>query len=230
MTLGLPQELDAAFARADTVALVTVDGRGHPVAATRPVSHDAGAGCFDLAAAVGLPDPRVALVLGGGTPDLVLVQGTARPVGSMGLRVRPERIYRWADRDLDSEPQLFDAHLEEVRSAHNEEPEVGHEPPAAPQQVPTSWDERLDALSALESATGTLAVVGPDGFPFGVLAPVEVDPSQRRVRLRTDPVGAPLDPGPACVLVLDEERRDLLVSGDLLEEDGRWVLRPHELH
>src|SRR4051794_9133252 len=174
MTLGLPQELDAALARAGPAALVTIDGRGHPVAATRPVSHDAAAGCFDLAAAVGLPDPRVALVLGGEAADIVLVQGTARPKGSMGLRVRPERVYRWPKGALDDEPQLFDAHLEEVRSAHNEEPEVGQEVRTARERAPTAWAPRLDALSALESASGTLAVVGPDGFPFGLYTPVEV--------------------------------------------------------
>jgi hypothetical protein len=226
MTLGLSPQLDAAFGRAGTAVLVTLDGAGHPIATTSRVEHDPAAGCFGLDVALGLPDPHAALVLADGVDDLVLVQGTARPAGATGVQVRPERVYRWTDGDLEAEPELYDAHLEEVRSAHNEEPEVAHEPP-----VPeaTSWESRLDALAVLRGARGTLAVVGPDGFPFAVVLPVAVDPEAGRVEMGADPVGAPLDPGPACLLVLDAEQRELLVHGDLLDEGGRWVLRPRPL-
>ena len=147
MTLGLSPQLDAAFGRAGTAVLVTLDGAGHPIATTSRVEHDPAGGCFGLDVALGLPDPHAALVLADGGDDLVLVQGTARPAGAMGVQVRPERVYRWTDGDLEAEPELYDAHLEEVRSAHNEEPEVPHEPP-----VPeaTSWESRLDALAVLE--------------------------------------------------------------------------------
>ena len=173
MTLGLSPQLDAAFGRAGTAVLVTLDGAGHPIATTSRVEHDPAAGCFGLDVALGLPDPHAALVLADGGDDLVLVQGTARPAGATGVQVRPERVYRWTDGDLEAEPELYDAHLEEVRSAHNEEPEVPHEPPV-PEAA--SWESRLDALAVLGGARGTLAVVGPDGFPFAVVLPVAVDP------------------------------------------------------
>src|ERR687888_1450115 len=41
------------------------------------------------------------------------------------LHVRPERVYVWPGGRLDDEPTLYDAHVEEVRSGHNEEPEEG---------------------------------------------------------------------------------------------------------
>src|SRR3954452_16328582 len=44
------------------------------------------------------------------------------------VHVRPERIYVWPDGDPASEPQLLDAHLEEVRSGHDEEPDDEHAP------------------------------------------------------------------------------------------------------
>ena len=37
------------------------------------------------------------------------------------IHVRPERIYVWDDGDPAREPRLFDTHLEEVRSGHDEE-------------------------------------------------------------------------------------------------------------
>src|SRR5437588_34650 len=101
--------------------------------------------------------------------------------------------------DLDGEPVLYDARLEEVRSHHNQEPERPHEAPAGAGR--TRWDERLDALAALAGATGTLAVVAPDGFPFAVRVPVAPDREAGSVRIDADPVGAPLEPGPAALLL-----------------------------
>ena len=40
------------------------------------------------------------------------------------IHVRPERIYVWHDGDPAREPQLFDTHMEEVRSGHDEEPDA----------------------------------------------------------------------------------------------------------
>src|SRR5919198_355067 len=59
------------------------------------------------------------------------------------LHVRPERVYVWAHGELNDEPTLYDAHVEEVRSGHNEEPEEGHAPPEGGLDV---WDPRLDRL------------------------------------------------------------------------------------
>lgn len=219
MIPGLPRSLGETFERAGVAVVVTVDGAGHPVAARARTTHDAREGCFDVAAAAGFGDPHVALLFAAGGGQ-ALVQGTARPAGA-GMRVRPERVLHWEDGDLDAEPQLYDAHLEEVRAHHNQEPERPHEGPAG---APATWDERLDALAAIEGAAATLAVVGPDGFPFAVRVPVAVDAAERSVRVHADPVGAPLDAGPASLLLEDGE--GVALRGDLLEDAGSWLVRP----
>jgi hypothetical protein len=230
MTLGLSPQLDAAFGRAGTAVLVTLDGAGHPIATTSRVEHDPAAGCFGLDVALGLPDPHAALVLADGVDDLVLVQGTARPAGATGVQVRPERVYRWTDGDLEAEPELYDAHLEEVRAAHNQEPETGHAPPEG---GPPAWDPRLDELGT-RYATAAVSFVGPDGFPFAVRVPVRADRAAGVVRIEADPEGAPIEPGLACLCAHDHPpdfswQRNFQVRGDLEEDHGGWLLRPHKL-
>jgi hypothetical protein len=224
MIAGLPAELGALFTGADFAVLVTLDGRGHPTAAGVPCRHDPDEACFELTSNAGVGDAHVALHLADDRMQ-VCVMGTAVPSGSAAVRVRPERVMHWPGGDLDGEPVLYDAHLEEVRSHRNEEPERPHEPPATGE--PGRWDDRLDALAALEGASGTLAVLAPDGFPFAVRVPVAPDRGAGVVRLGADPVGAPLEPGPAALLLADDEG-ELQLRGDLLEEGGSWVLRPHE--
>jgi hypothetical protein len=139
-------------------------------------------------------------------------------------------VYVWAGAALDAEPTLYDAHVEEVRSGHNEEPEEGHVPPEGGLDV---WDTRLDRLGR-EDATAVLAIVGPDGFPFAVRVPVRADADACVVHVEADPVGAPIDPGPAC-LCAHAHAEDLTwqhsfqVRGDLVEQDGRLVLHPHRV-
>jgi hypothetical protein len=146
------------------------------------------------------------------------------------LHVRPERVYVWAGAALDAEPTLYDAHVEEVRSGHNQEPEEGHVPPEGGLDV---WDTRLDRLGR-EDTTAVLAIVGPDGFPFAVRVPVRADAGACVVHVEADPVGAPIDPGPAC-LCAHGHAEDLTwqhsfqVRGDLVEQDGRLVLHPHRV-
>ena len=60
------------------------------------------------------------------------------------IHVRPERIYVWADGDSPREPRLFDAHMEEVRSGHDEEPDAEH----PRRRGGAAWDERMDELGA----------------------------------------------------------------------------------
>jgi hypothetical protein len=146
------------------------------------------------------------------------------------LHVRPERVYVWRAGRLDEEPTLYDAHVEEVRSGHNEEPEEGHAPPEGGLEV---WDTRLDRLGR-EDTTAVVAFVGPDGFPFAVRVPVRSDSEARVIHIDADPVGAPLEPGPAC-LCAHAHAEDLTwqhsyqVRGDLLEDGGRLVLHPHRV-
>jgi Pyridoxamine 5'-phosphate oxidase len=221
MRSELPHELLEAVERSPEGQLVTVDERGQPVARRARGELDPHAGCLHVATAPedardAEHEPRVGLLLG--EAPLVLVQGTARVLEPGRLRVRPERIYAWPEGDLEAEPRLFDAHVEEVRSAHNEEPETGHAPPAGGDEL---WDARLDALGARAAA---LAFVGPDGFPFAVRVPVRAEPEARVVHVEADPVGAPIEPGLACL-----SAGDLQLCGDLLEQRGRWVLRPRRL-
>ena len=111
------------------------------------------------------------------------------------VHVRPERVYVWPDGDIESEPQLLGSHMEEVRSGHSEEPE---QPPEAPEGGAAAWDERMEELGD-HYATAVLSFVAPDGFPFAVRVPVAVDPAARHVRIEAEPVGAPLQPGLACL-------------------------------
>jgi hypothetical protein len=223
MTGSLPQELLDVFDRSTDADFVTIDRHGRPMAWTVTPSFDPGAGCIEVAsepgAAEAQDDAHVGLLFPdeGAERPMVFIQGTAK-VAAAAVRVRPERIYVWQRADLDAEPQLYDAHLDEVRSAHNEEPEVGHAPPEG---GPPSWDERLDELGTTHGRA-VLAFVGPDGFPFAVRVPVRADRDAGVVRIGADPVGAPIEPGQACICVAAVH-----VRGDLEDEHGGWVLRPH---
>jgi hypothetical protein len=220
---SLPEEIVAVIERSATAEFVAVDAAGQPV--TWPVRPGLkpGEGCIDVrpegGAAESGANPHVALLFSDPQvgdlprPAMVLIQGTAR-VGEGGVRVRPERVLAWRGGDLEAEPLLFDAHLEEVRSAHNEEPENGHAPPEG---GPEDWDERLDALRSC-----VLAFIGPDGFPFAVRVPVRADRAAALLRIDADPVGAPIEPGPVCL-----SSSALRVRGDLDEVAASWVVRPH---
>jgi hypothetical protein len=146
------------------------------------------------------------------------------------VNVRPERVYVWAGGDVTAEPQLFDAHMEEVRSGHDEEPDAPH---AGVEGGATSWDARMDELGA-RYPDAVVSLVAPDGFPFSVRLPIELDRERRRIRLGGAPVGVPWQPGLACVTAHDHHpdfkwQRNFQVRGDLVEEDGAWAVVPHKL-
>jgi hypothetical protein len=146
------------------------------------------------------------------------------------VHVRPERIYVWPDGDVAREPELFDTHMEEVRSGHDEEPAGAH---ADTEGGGSAWDERMDELGA-RYPHAVVSLVAPDGFPFSVRLPIAVDREARRVRLEGAPVGVPWQPGLACVTAHDHPpdfkwQRNFQVRGDLVEEDGAWAVIPHKL-
>jgi Pyridoxamine 5'-phosphate oxidase len=146
------------------------------------------------------------------------------------IHVRPERVYVWAGGDAAREPQLFDAHMEEVRSGHDEEPDEPH-PEAAGGGV--AWDARMEELGS-NYPEAVVSLVAPDGFPFSVRLPVEVDRAAQRLRLGGAPVGVPWQPGLACVTAHDHApeftwQRNFQVRGDLVEEDGAWSVIPRKL-
>src|SRR4051794_31141372 len=140
------------------------------------------------------------------------------------IHVRPERVYVW--RAPDAEPELLDAHIEQVRSGHNEEPEEGHADPVGGM---AEWDGRMDELGSRYD-TAVLSFVCPDGFPFAVRVPVRNDPSARLVQIDRVPPGAPLEPGLACLTAHDHDerftwQRNFQVRGDLVQaDDGTWAL------
>jgi pyridoxamine 5'-phosphate oxidase-like protein len=146
------------------------------------------------------------------------------------VHVRPERVYVWPDGDPTREPELYDAHLEEVRSGHDEEPEG---PPAAAEGGPAVWDPRMDQLGE-QYAEAVLSLVAPDGFPFSVRVPIAVDRSAPRVRIASGALGVPVQPGLACITAHDHHpefrwQRNFQVRGDLVEENGGWALVPHRI-
>lgn len=146
------------------------------------------------------------------------------------VHVRPERVYVWPAGDATREPDLFDAHMEEVRSGHDEEPEG---PPAAAEGGSPDWDARMDELGELYPEA-VLSLVAPDGFPFSVRVPISVDRSARRVQIGAGALGVPVHAGRACLTAHAHNpdfswQRNFQVRGDLVEEDGAWGLVPHRV-
>ena len=121
--------------------------------------------------------------------------------------------------------------MEEVRSGHSEEPERFH---AAPEGGGSTWHPRLLRSSARAMPTAVLSIVSPDGFPFAMRAPVQVDEANRCICIDAPLEGAPLQPGLACLTAHAHEPQlswmeNFQVRGDLvLREDG-WTLVPHRL-
>jgi hypothetical protein len=144
--------------------------------------------------------------------------------------VRPERIFSWPHEDPEQEPELLDAHLEEVRSGHNEEPE---EPPLPPEGGGSIWHQRIEELGS-RHPTAVLAVVAPDGFPFAVRVPVRADRTARLIRIDAEPVGVPLLPGLASMTAHAYPpdftwQRNFQVRGDLVRTADGWALAPHRV-
>jgi hypothetical protein len=233
VTASLPPEVQQVFDRFRTTAYTTVDRRGQPVCWPATPSYEPGDPCIDVKTSPGDRDhaadardnPKVALLFaepagcGMDDPPQVLVQGTADVARADLVRVRPERVFVWPAGDPTREPQLFDAHMEEVRSGHDEEPAAEH---AAAEGGSATWDERIDELD--RDVEAVLSLVAPDGFPFSVRVPIAVDGSTRRLRIAGGVLGVPVQAGLACVTARDRFQ----VRGDLVEEEGGWVVVPHQ--
>jgi Pyridoxamine 5'-phosphate oxidase len=144
------------------------------------------------------------------------------------IHVRPERVYVW--RSVDSEPELYDAHMEEVRSGHSEEPDRFH---ADPEGGVIKWHPRLNELGTTYP-TAVLSIVCPDGFPFAMRVKVRAHEADREIRIKHPPAGAPLQPGLACLTAHAHDpgfgaMQNFQVRGDLVMRDGSWALIPHKL-
>lgn len=136
----------------------------------------------------------------------------------------------WPGGEVGAEPQLYGAHMEEVRSGHSEEPERFQSDPSG---GASTWDPRLRELGTIHP-TAVLSIISPDGFPFSVRVPVAVDPADRWIRIEGDLTGVPLQPGLACLTAHEHAadftwQRNFQVRGDLVMMESGWVLQPHRL-
>ena len=230
MTATLPSEVQSVFERFRSTELTTIDEQGRPI--TWPVTprYRAGAPCIDVSTERAVQARRNAHVgllfcdaTGSGleAAPIVLVQGTADAAGDREIHVRPERVYVWPPGEADAEPVLYDAHMEEVRSGHSEEPEVVRAPPEG---GPSAWDARLEGLAG---AGTILAVVSPDGFPFAARVAVALDPAARWIDVAASAAGLPLQPGRACLATDGPDA--IQVRGDLVLVTNGWALIPHSI-
>ena len=146
------------------------------------------------------------------------------------VHVRPERVFVWEDGDVTKPPECHDAHLEEVRSGHSEEPTETNPPPAGGE---VAWDERIEQLGRRHQ-TAVLSWVAPDGFPLAARLPIEADAAERRISLGAEPAGLPLTEGRACVTAHSHSpdfswQENFQVRGDLIRVDGGIALVPRKL-
>jgi hypothetical protein len=146
------------------------------------------------------------------------------------IHVRPERVYVWPRGNLGSEPELYGAHMEEVRSGHSEEPERFH---ADPHGGVSHWHPRIGELGT-KYPDAVLSIVSPDGFPFAVRVPVHVDEAARWITIGGELTGMPIQPGLACITAHAHAERftwqqNFQVRGDLVFAEEKWVLLPRRL-
>jgi hypothetical protein len=146
------------------------------------------------------------------------------------IHVRPERVYAWPGGDPAAEPELYGAHMEEVRSGHSEEPERFH---ADPGGGAGAWAPRLRQLGD-RYPTAVLSFVSPDGFPFAIRVPVRVDEGSQCIRIGGAPQGLPLQPGLACLTAHLHAgefswQENFQARGDLVFTDDGWALVPQKL-
>jgi hypothetical protein len=145
------------------------------------------------------------------------------------IKVRPERVFIWPEGNLAEEPVVHDAHLEEVRSGHIEEPPEDHGPPAGGSPA---WDDRMGFLA--EHETGVLSWMGPDGFPISVRLPFDADATRREIAIQAEPEGLPLIEGRACLTVHRHApdftwQRNMQVRGNLVRSAEGWRLVPRRI-
>ena len=146
------------------------------------------------------------------------------------VHVRPERVFVWPDGDMPAEPVLHDAHLEEVRSGHVEEPP---EDTGAPAGGALAWDPRIEELGR-RYETAVLSWLAPDGFPLAARLPIRLDPPSQSIAIEAGPAGLPLLAGRACLTAHGHDpsfswQENFQVRGDLVPDGSGWRLVPHGL-
>ncbi len=146
------------------------------------------------------------------------------------VKVRPERVFVWSGCDFSAEPRLYDANIEEVRSAHVEQPLSEQ---AAPAHRAPVWDERMDELGA-RHRTAVLTRVAPDGFPISARVPITPDRTAKRIRIHQMPDMMEPTAGRACLVAHEHEPEfrwqiNFQVRGDLEEDGGQWAFTPDKM-
>jgi general stress protein 26 len=146
------------------------------------------------------------------------------------VKVRPERVFVWADGDVEKEPEIHDSHVEEVRSGHSEQAAAAPAPAGGGE---VAWDERIEELGKRYD-DAVLAWVAPDGFPLAARLPSRCDRAERRVRIGAEPAGLPLLEGRACLTAHSHSpeftwQENFQVRGDLVRDGDGWALVPHRL-
>jgi hypothetical protein len=146
------------------------------------------------------------------------------------VNVRPERVFVWPNGDPSTEPQVLDAHMEEVRSGHAEEPSRTR---PAPEGGTATWDERIEELGRRYD-TAVLGWLAPDGFPLAVRVPVELDRERKRVAIGAVPASFPLAEGRVCLTAHSHNpdftwQQNFQIRGDLIRGDDGWAVIPQRM-
>ncbi len=147
------------------------------------------------------------------------------------VKVRPERVFLWPEGDPTTEPEVYDAHVEEVRSGHSEEALEPHEPAAG---GATAWDGRIEELGrALRHRRPRLGRARR--IPARRAAPGQPRPRGRGwIRIGAEPAGLPVAEGRACLTAHAHApdfkwQENFQIRGDLVRDDGGLALVPHKL-
>ena len=128
---------------------------------------------------------------------------------------------------------MLDAHLEEVRSGHAEEPAARAR--AAARAAPVRWDERIDELGR-RYHDAVLSWVGPRRLPArrcGCRSRLDRG-GPAGSRIDGEPAGLPLAEGRACLTAHGHDpdftwQENFQVRGDLVRDDDGWALVPRRL-
>ena len=130
-----------------------------------------------------------------------------------------------------AEPEIHDAHLEEVRSGHSRGAAAEHHAAATGGAV--VWDARMEELGA-PLPRAVLSWVGPDGFPLAVRVPVAVDCRAHRIALGAEPAGPAAGRGPGVPhrplprRASSTGRRTSRCAGTSSATPGGWSLVPQQ--
>jgi Pyridoxamine 5'-phosphate oxidase len=142
----------------------------------------------------------------------------------IAVMIHPRRIRAWAGMDFGREPTEW--------TAGDAPPAVESKPitPSSPSSAAPVWNQAL-AACARNQSSATLTVMEPSGYPVIVRCKVTLDDAKQVISFSELPSLASGWRGKACLLFHShndvlEDFRELMIRGDLVEEDGALVMRP----